>query len=220
MGARPLLIFDLDDTLIDSFPSYVSLHQRLAEELSWRVPTAEELIAYGPTWEATLRRLFPERDVRVFIDRYELIAHELVYPAFPGVIDALQTLRGAGHSMWVVSKRSTRRILSRMTDAGIEPDLFEGVFANEDQPAPKPDPRCFEPVWNAVGGPREAVYFGDRREDRMAAHAAGLHFVGVATGPEGSRGAFDDLPREHRIPSAAHVPTWVERHLEGLDGAR
>jgi phosphoglycolate phosphatase len=217
MSVSPLLIFDLDDTLIDSFPAYVSLHQRLAEELEWRIPSTDELIAYGPTWEATLRRLFPDRDVQVFIDRYELIADELVYPAFPGVIDALDTLNGRGHSMWVVSKRSTRRIISRMVDAGIRPEVFKGVFANEDQPAPKPDPRCFEPVWDAVGGQRDAVYFGDRHEDRLAADAAGLRFVGVSTGPEGSRGAFADLPVENRIATAAEVPSWVTRHLEGLD---
>ena len=218
MQVAPLLIFDLDDTLIESFPGYVALHQRLATELRWRIPTTDELIVYGKNWEQTLRRLWPDQNIQEFIDRYELIADELVYQAFPGVVSALEKLSEEGHSMWVVSKRSTRRIMSRIVDSGIEPDLFDGIFANEDQPAPKPDPRCFEPVWKAAGGRREAVYFGDRHEDRLAADAAGLRFVAVSTGPEARSGTFDDLPSSHRLDTAAQVPSWVVRHLGGGRG--
>lgn len=209
--ARPLLIFDLDDTLIESFPGYVDLHQRVARELDWPVPSVDDLIEYGHGWRQTLERLWPDRDVSVFQRRYDRVADDVVYGAFPGVLDALSSLHGAGHSMWIVSKRSRRRIHSRVRAAGIAAEMFHGIFANEDQPAPKPDPRCFEPVWSHVGRQRDAIYVGDRHEDRLAAEAAGIRFVAVRTGPEARRGVFDDLPDDRVVDSAAEIPDWLER---------
>jgi len=216
----PVLIFDLDDTLIESFPGYVGLHQRIAEDLRWPVPSAAALVHYGPTWEATLARLWPERDLSPFMTRYEEIADDHAYPAIAGVPDALRQLRSRGHSLWIVTKRSRRRLAQRMGQAGLDAALFEGIFAYEDQPAAKPDPRCFDPVWSRLGGPRadEAVYIGDREDDHVAARAGGLEFVGVRTGPEliahGGRtpapSFLDALPRERVLDTAAEVPAWLE----------
>jgi phosphoglycolate phosphatase len=211
----PLLIFDLDDTLIESFPGYVALHQRVARELAWPIPTTDALIEYASSWRHTLGRLWPDRDIEEFCHHYDQVADEVVYDAFPGVIDALEHLRDEGHSMWVVSKRSSRRIAQRIREAGIAIDLFDGVFASEDQPAPKPDPRCFEPVWRAVGERREAIYVGDRREDQVAAQAAGLHFVAVRSGPEARQGFPRGLPERHILETAAEFPDWIRDHLEG-----
>lgn len=210
----PVLIFDLDDTLIESFPEYVRLHQRLARDLSWRVPTAAELVHYGPTWEATLERLWPGAGLDEFMARYETLADDHCYPAIAGVPTALAQLREVGHSLWIVTKRSRRRLAQRMDQAGLRRDLFEGIFAYEDQPASKPDPRCFEPVWRELGGPagERALYVGDREDDHIAARAAGLGFVGVRTGPEHVDGAsfLDALPTEHVLDSAAALPDWLE----------
>lgn len=212
----PVLIFDLDDTLIESFPEYVRLHQRLAAELGWRVPSAAELVHYGPTWEATLTRLWPGHGLDAFMARYEAVADDHRYPAIAGVPTALSQLARLGHSMWIVTKRSRRRLAQRMDQAGIRPELFDGIFALEDQPAAKPDPRCFEPVWRELGAeaPDRALYVGDREDDQVAAHAAGMGFVGVRTGPEHVVGAaqsfLDALPDEHVLDSAALLPDWLE----------
>lgn len=213
----PVLIFDLDDTLIESFPEYVRLHQQIAADLRWRVPSAAELVHYGPTWADTLARLWPGVPLDEFMDRYEALADDFRYPAIPGVCDALEQLRVRGHSLWIVTKRSRQRLAQRMDQAGLAPSLFTGIFAYEDQPAAKPDPRCFEPVWQALGGPRpeHAVYVGDRADDQLAASAAGLCFVGVRTGPEHHArpdvtSFLDALPREHVLDSAAELPRWLE----------
>ena len=85
------------------------------------------------------------------------------------------------------------------------------------EPVAKPDPRCFEPVWQALGGPRpdRAIYVGDRADDHRAATAAKLRFVGVRTGPEhharpDAASFLDALPREHVLDSAAELPRWLE----------
>lgn len=231
----PVLIFDLDDTLIESFPEYVRMHQRIAGELGWPVPSASELVHYGPTWHDTLTRLWPNTALDPFLERYEQLADEHRYPAIAGVPESLELLRGRGHSLWIVTKRSRSRLVQRMDQAGLARELFAGIFAVEDQPFAKPHPRCFEPVWQALGwqalgagradsdglgaGLRErALYVGDREDDHIAAREAGLGFVGVRTGPEHhtrapsqlDRSWLDALPDEHVLDSAAHLPIWLE----------
>jgi phosphoglycolate phosphatase len=223
----PVLIFDLDDTLIESFPEYVRMHQRIAGDLGWPIPSAHELVHYGPTWEDTLTRLWPSTDLAPFIDRYEQVADEHPYRAIAGVPEALEQLRGRGHSLWIVTKRSRTRLVQRMDQAGLARELFAGIFAVEDQPIAKPHPRCFEPVWAALGAGsidaavrEQALYVGDREDDHIAARAAGLGFVGVRTGPEHhtrapdssdpSKSWLDALPDEHVLDSAAQLPTWLE----------
>src|SRR5690606_1353502 len=139
-------------------------------ELDWRVPSAAELVHYGPTWQDTLARLWPGVALDRFMARYEALADHFRYPAIDGVCDALEQLRTRGHSLWIVTKRSRTRLAQRMDQAGLAPSLFTGIFAYEDQPAAKPDPRCFEPVWRALGGPRpeHAIYVGDRIDDQLA----------------------------------------------------
>ena len=211
---HPILIFDLDDTLIESFPAYVRLHQRIAAELGWRVPSREELVNYGPTWHATLARMWPERELTRFFTRYEQLADSHRYPAIAGVPEALAGLRTAGHSLWIVTKRQRLRLAQRMDQAGLAREWFAGIFAYEDQPVSKPDPRCFEPVWAALGGHPggRAIYIGDRQDDHRAAEAAGLPFVAVRTGPEAAVAGssfLESLPRESVLGTAAELPDWL-----------
>lgn len=216
----PVLIFDLDDTLIESFPEYVRMHQRIATELGWPVPSASDLVHYGPTWEDTLARLWPGTSLEPFIARYEQVADEHPYCAIPGVPEALTRLRERGHSLWIVTKRSRSRLVQRMDQAGLACELFAGIFAFEDQPIAKPHPRCFEPIWQQLGwdalnesAREQALYVGDREDDHLAARGAGLDFVGVRTGPEHQTSArcfLDDLPGDQVLDSAAHLPSWLE----------
>lgn len=214
---KPVVILDLDDTLIASFDSYVRLHRRIASDVGLPVPEAAQLVEYGPTWEATVARLWPNRDLKPFFARYEEIADSEVYEAFEGVPDMLAELRGSGHSLFIVSKRSRLRMGMRLAQAGLDHTWFDGIFADEDLPASKPDPRCFEPVWSRVGGRRPALYVGDREDDRRAAEAAGLPFVAVTTGPEATFGRFpEDHPPEHTLESAAHLAQWLGAHGEAV----
>lgn len=205
-AAAPL-IFDLDDTLIESFPTYARLHQRVAEELGWAIPSREALVPYGATWEETLAGLWPGVDLTPFIRRYDELAHLHPYPAIAGAAAALASLRAAGHSLWIVTKRSRLRLFTRLAEAAIPVDLFEGIYPAEAQPRTKPHPECFAPVWQALGGhhPR-AVYIGDRHEDRRAAEAAGIGFYAVLTGPETTIGFPGDLAPSSILPSVASLP--------------
>ena len=204
------LIFDLDDTLIESFPSYVRLHLRVAQDLGWRTPSRLELVEYGPTWHATLARIWPDQDLVTFMARYDELAHAHPYQALPGAMHALRRLRADGHRLWVVTKRERLRLAQRLDEAGLPAELFDAIFCNEDVPEPKPSPRCFEPIATALGhAPVRPIYVGDRDDDRQAAVAAGIEFVAVCTGPERSLGFPYEHPASHVLPSVASLPAWL-----------
>ncbi len=208
-AGRPL-IFDLDDTLIQSFPTYALLHQRVAEDLGLDVPTRDALVPYAATWEETVTALWPGLDLEAFVRRYDELALAHPYPAFPGAVTALETLRALGHPLFIVTKRSQRHLFRRLAEAGVRRELFDGIFPVEVQPACKPDPRCFEPVWQALGRrSAEALYVGDREEDRRAAGAARIEFVAVLTGPEVAMGFPGDHPATAVIATVAALPDWL-----------
>lgn len=204
------LIFDLDDTLIESFPSYVRLHLQVAEDLGWRVPSRLELVEYGPTWHATLTRIWPDQDLAAFVARYDVLAHDHPYRPVPGAVHALRRLRADGHRLWVVTKRERLRLSQRLREAELPAELFDGIFCNEDVPEPKPSPRCFEPIAAALGrAPSRPLYVGDREDDRQAATAAGIEFVAVCTGPEHTLGFPHEHPASHVLPSVVSLPAWL-----------
>ena len=207
MSLAPL-IFDLDDTLIESFPTYARLHQQVASEMGLPVPARQALVAYGASWEATLGALWPDADLTAFMRRYDEIANDHPYPAISGARAALSSLRAAGHSLWIVTKRSRRRLFDRLAQAEIPVSLFDGIFPAEAQPRIKPHPDCFAPVWAALGAVHPcAVYVGDRHEDRHAAEAAGIGFYAVLTGPEVSVGFPGDLPGHAILQTVAELPS-------------
>lgn len=207
------LVFDLDDTLIESFPCYARMHQEIATELDWRIPTVRELVNYGPTWRATLLRMWPDQDIERFIARYAELADDNPYGAVPGAPETVRHVAGLGHRLWVVTKRDRLRLGQRLREAGLDATLFRAIFCNDEVPEPKPSPRCFEPIANALGhAPHRPLYVGDRDEDRQAALAAGFEFVAVCTGPEHALGYPYDHPSSHVLPSIAELPGWLERN--------
>src|SRR5688572_32657750 len=144
--------------------------------------------------------------------RYDEIANDHVYPAINGARAALTSLRADGHSLWIVTKRSRRRLYDRLSQADLPVSLFDGIFPAEAQPQIKPHPDCFAPDWEALGGVRHtAVYVDDRHEDRHAAEAAGIGFYAVLTGPEVACGFPGDLPPAAIMASVAELPGRLAR---------
>ncbi len=102
-----------------------------------------------------------------------------------------------------------------MEAAGLHAQLFAGIFPLEDQPVTKPDPRCFDPVWRQIGdaSPQGSIYVGDRREDMLAARAAGITFVAVRCGPEAqtSESFMPEVDPSDILDTATDLPSWLDR---------
>ena len=79
--------------------------------------------------------------------------------------------------------------------------IFDAVASARDQVRPKPAPDIVELCLARAGvaAPR-AVYVGDSETDRIAAAAAGTHFIGVG----------DRVDHDHRIDHLSELPERLE----------
>ena len=184
-----LLIFDLDGTLIDSLPDLVDAANHMRDSFGLPQFNPEEvrrLVGQGARSlvERALPGLAPEQ-VEKGLERF--IAYNLAHIAdktrlYPGVVETLQALEGAGYALCVLSNKNValcREVLSRL---GIE-RFFPSVCGADSLPFRKPSP---EPVlallrqYGVAAG--ECVLIGDSINDIAAGQGAGVVTVGCSYG--------------------------------------
>jgi pyrophosphatase PpaX len=182
----PVVLFDLDGTLIDSGPMIVaSMKHAAATVLGREIP--EEVLAAavgGPGLVAQMNALDPARAddlVEAYRVHNEPLHDEL--EAFWEVVEVLPRLRAEGRRLGIVTakRRSTVQLaFDRL------PELerrFDVIVTAEDTQRHKPDPEPLRLALRRLGAePHEAAYVGDSPFDVRAAKAAGVHAVAVGWG--------------------------------------
>jgi phosphoglycolate phosphatase len=189
MTQKPVLIFDLDGTLIDSAPSILSTFARVLEEagISAKVPLQNSLI--GPPLPETLAILTglsdPQR-IQALIELFKQHYDGGTYRetrVYPGIANMLDALHGLGYQLHIATNKRyapTRLIIDHLGWG----QLFQSINAL-DRYAPRlPDKTALLRTLLAEQGlqPGQALYIGDKTEDGIAAEHNKLAFLAVAWG--------------------------------------
>jgi pyrophosphatase PpaX len=205
----PVVLFDLDGTLIDSGPMIVASMKHAARSVLGRDIPEEVLSAAvgGPGLVAQMHALDPAKVddlVAAYREHNEPLHDEL--EAFWEVVQVLPVLREQGRRLGIVTaKRAATVRLAFDRLPGLESN-FDVVITSDDTERHKPAP---DPILAAVerlgASPDETAYIGDSPFDIRAAKAAGVHAVAVGWG-----GIHSDevLQREE--------PDVFVRHAENL----
>jgi pyrophosphatase PpaX len=182
----PVVLFDLDGTLIDSGPIIVASMKHAAREVLGREVEEEILTAAigGPGLVAQMEALDPDH-VDDLVDAYRAHnapLHEEL-EAFWEVVEVLPRLRSQGRRLGIVTaKRRVTVGLAFDRLPGLE-ENFDVLIGAEDTERHKPDP---DPLLEALrrldATPADAAYVGDSPFDVQAAKAAGVYAVAVAWG--------------------------------------
>ena len=181
----PVVLFDLDGTVIDSGGIILASMRHASREVLGRVIADEELMQAvgGPGLEAQMRALDPERVdelVTVYRAHNEPLHEELVCCA--GMEGALERLRAEGRRLGVVTakRRSTVELAFEHVPLG---HMFETIVGGDETERHKPDP---QPLLLAAerldARPEETAYVGDSPFDIRAAKAAGMGSIAVTWG--------------------------------------
>lgn len=187
-GQRPIaVLFDLDGTLVDSIALLLASMEYSYEGRTLRPPVDEWLALIGTPLDAMLARWAVDAaDVDALRARYrehQLAKHDEMIKLYPGMVEAVRALHGAGHPLAVVTSKLEVGARRALKLADIE-DCFDVVVGIDQTTKHKPDP---EPVWYALeklGVPRErALFVGDSTHDMQAGRAAGVTTVAVLWGP-------------------------------------
>ena len=181
----PVVLFDLDGTVVDSGAIILASMRHAAREVLGIEPPDEELLAAvgGPGLEAQMRALAPDRVeelVTVYRAHNEPLHDELV--CCEGIDDVLVQLKDEGRRLGIVTAK--RRVTVELAFASVPlGHLFEVIVGGDETQRHKPHP---EPLLLAAErmdvDPDECAYVGDSPFDVRSAKAAGMHAVAVTWG--------------------------------------
>ncbi len=219
-----VVLFDLDDTLVDSQravgAAVLALHSTLNISApfehfmrEWRRAHARHYPRYlqgsAPYSEVLRERVrdvvgkeLSDREAEEIFASY-MTEYEKHWLLFDDVLPCLDKLND--RTLGVISNGPSveqRRKLSRL---GIE-ERFKTVLISEECGCPKPQAAIFLRACASVGvSPSEAVYVGDQLEvDFLGARAAGLRAIWLNRSGSGERAGETDV-----VTSLRQVPTLI-----------
>lgn len=214
---KPILVFDLDGTLVDTADDLVSTLNAILEEEGLGGVTPEQtraMVGHGARVliERALKakgetRPTDEVDalLRRFIDHYAANIAVASRP-FPGVEPALDRFAARGFALAVCTNKLEHLSLKLLDALGLS-ERFAAICGADTFAVRKPDRRMLiETIRRAEGDERRAVMIGDSATDIDTARAAGIPVVAVD---------FGYTP----IPVTELSPDIVISHFDALDAA-
>lgn len=189
MAEFPLLVLDLDGTLVDSLPDLrAALNRLLARRGLAPLSAAEARPMVGDGVVRLVERALAARgraatpdDKHDFAADYAAHAMDETYP-YPEVPETLARLRSEGWRFAVCTNKSeavARKLLETLGLAA----WFAAVGGGDSFAAQKPDPRHLAgTIAQAGGDPARALMAGDHANDIKAAAALGVPSIFAAWG--------------------------------------
>ncbi|MFI6160472.1 MULTISPECIES: HAD family hydrolase [Micromonospora] len=170
----PLTVgFDLDMTLVDSRPGIAAAYRALTARTGVPVDADAAVSRLGPPLRVEIARWFPPEQVESAVEAYrELYPAYAITPTLPmpGAVAAIEAVHAHGGRVVVVTSKLGRLARLHLDHLGLAVDELAGdLFAEEKA--------------TALRAHGATLYVGDHTADMVAAGAAGVPGVAVATGP-------------------------------------
>jgi len=195
-----LIIFDLDGTLVDSRRDLANSVNAMLEHFHRPQLEAEKIARYIGDGAPTLVRRslgfpddadlahkeeeFVEEALIFFLDYYREHKLDFTY-VYPGVMEALQSLRGHGakaRTLAVLSNKPVGPSRAIVQALGMA-DFFSAVYGGNSFETKKPDPLGVQMLLQEFHTkPEHAVIIGDSSIDMLTGRNAGIYSVGVTYG--------------------------------------
>ncbi len=188
--SRPLAVFDIDGTLVDSRASILLAATEAARALGLPDPAYDRVRQIvGLSLPHALAVLEPELDAealerftaefRASFGRMFDAGHE--EPLYPGAMDTLRRLHRDGWRLALATGQNRRGVARNLARQGWA-ELFVSSHCAEDGPG-KPDPSMLVAAMTASGSaPANTVMIGDTSHDVVMALNAGVRPIGVTWG--------------------------------------
>ena len=182
---KPVVLFDLDGTLIDSQQLVFETFRRVFKELkpNYELSNEELYSFFGPTLEVTFSKYFPEEQVQSIIDRYQVInksLHKDLLKKVPHAKEMLEGLKEQNIQCAVVSNKRIEVVKRGLKQAGLN-GYFKVVLGKENLPEPKPSASGLIEACNLLHTSHDdCIYVGDNVADIVAAKNMAAYSVGFS----------------------------------------
>jgi len=177
----PLVIFDFDGTLADSFPFFVKAQHALAQKHGFRAIEDDRVDALRRlrTHELLRELGFPKWKVPIVAaDFIRMMRGAPPVPLFPGVADMLRHLRQSGARLAILTSNSVENV-RRVLDA----ELMEAIeLIDGGAHVLGKHRRIARMLKQAKADASQAIYIGDQVSDGEAAKRVGVAFGAVGWG--------------------------------------
>ncbi|WP_430499676.1 HAD family hydrolase [Micromonospora trifolii] len=165
--------FDLDMTLVDSRPGIAAAFRALTARTGVPVDAELAVSRLGPPLRTEIEHWFPAEQVESAVRAYrELYPAYAITPTLllPGAREAIEAIHARGGRVLVVTAKMGRLARLHLDHLGLAVDELAGdLFAEQKA--------------TALREHGATHYVGDHVADMVAAAAAGVPGIGVATGP-------------------------------------
>lgn len=211
------IVMDMDGTITRFNLDYMGARRQALKELermNLRTPEMTEQISIYVILKNLKDRANPldfvlvRRKLYNLLEEMELRAAQEV-TLYPGAVQTLQELRSRSIKIGIVTnngRAGTELTLKRFNLKS----YFDAIVTRDDSEKVKPDP---DPILMALGEmnatPHEAIVVGDGVMDILAAKAAGVASVAVATGPFTSERLLQVEP-DYLLGSVNDLPTLID----------
>lgn len=209
------VLWDMDGTLIDSEPIWISEEREIMESLgaSWSEEDAHYCIG-GPVGrvDAYMRSKLPiskqsdfgEFEITKILHSKMVERFKQAVPFAPGAKELIEEMKKQAIPMALVTA-STRAIMEgALTSIGKH--YFKTTISDNDVERSKPDPQGYQLAANRIGAPIEdCLIIEDSITGATAAIASGAYLLGVThSGP---------LPMDEKV---CHVENLIDLGLSGI----
>jgi len=215
MARRPLLVFDFDGTLADTWRDLASaVNRTLAEAGLPAIEGPQVKFWLGHGVRPLLARAVPDASsgrleelFARFAEHYarDCLATTRLYDGIEACLAAC-----AGADLAVASNKPVAFLVPMVERLGIAPH-FAAVLGGDSLAAPKPDPAVLREVARSIGAraaPEDVFMIGDSAVDVATGLAYGARTIGCAWGLRGR----EELARagcEHLIEHPSEIPDLV-----------
>lgn len=175
------VLFDLDGVLLDSEGKYSIFWGQMDQEY----PTGiENFAAYIKGFHLTrILSYFENDEVRQqVLGKLLEFENNMTYEFFPGALDFVKRLRGAGIPMAIVTSSDRKKMQALYVQHPEFPTLFDYIITGDMVTKAKPDPECFLKGAQLLGVDiKDCIVFEDSRNGLLAGRASGAMVIGLPT---------------------------------------
>lgn len=209
------VFFDLDGTLIHSAPDIHAAANVVCRSRGWEEFDLKTIASFiGNGVPKLVERVFVARGqshetsdydaaVAEFLEYYDAHATDLTAP-YPGIIEALDTLKSRGMPMAVITNKPKSPAVIILDDLDLT-KYFDVVIGGDSAPAKKPDPAPYLAGCAQMGiEPSDTIYVGDSETDGKTASNVGVRFALYSDGYRNSE--LSEIPHDVIVDDFADLP--------------
>ena len=182
------ILFDLDGTLVDSLELILSSYRHsLLTNLGREASDEDWLRTLGRPLRVQMQEFATSpSQLEALIETYLVhnqANHDRLVRSFPGMRDAVSTLRERGYRLGVVTSKLRDNALRELRTCNMD-GLFDSIVTASDVERPKPDPQPVEMGLAGLELPAgEVLFVGDSVYDLRSGRAAGVDTAAALWGP-------------------------------------